>query len=383
MYSASNEFHQAVADGAPQMAMLIFADAVFTNEDIDVSRGISFNDYFNLENDIAIGQTLANEISFTLFNDGRYLNTYKFGDFLATIGAQIVVDTYQQTDGVMIRTTNATWTGTDVYPYVRRNGAVVNAQPSFAVVSMLGYNNKVYVFSATGQCVVYNDKTGANITNQEPKLNSFMVNKVKGWKNRSFVYNKSTRRLDIYDSGKKYVYEFVPLGYFTAERPKAPDVISIDMTCYDFMRKFDEDMPDNSELGFSYPVTLATLLQKMCDHVGVTCGSTSFINSKAKITKKLKEFDTATMRDVLKWISEAAAGNARMNRDGKLIIDWIRQTSQSYGPTNYETFDPYWYETKKITKLHNRGSDGSYARELGTGDEAYLIQDNPILKGVN
>ena len=49
MYNASSAFHTAVANGSPQMALLIFSDAVFCNRDINVSVGIEFNDYFNVE----------------------------------------------------------------------------------------------------------------------------------------------------------------------------------------------------------------------------------------------------------------------------------------------------------------------------------------------
>ena len=48
MYSASDAFHYAVKNGAHQIALLIFDDAVFTNDDINVSAGIELNDVFNL-----------------------------------------------------------------------------------------------------------------------------------------------------------------------------------------------------------------------------------------------------------------------------------------------------------------------------------------------
>ena len=88
MYLASNAFHEAVANGAHQIALLIFDDAVFTNDDIDVSAGIEFHDYFNTAEDLSVGQALSNEISFSIFNDEGLLNEYEFGEFLATIGAQ-------------------------------------------------------------------------------------------------------------------------------------------------------------------------------------------------------------------------------------------------------------------------------------------------------
>ena len=89
------------------------------------------------------------------------------------------------------------------------------------------------------------------------------------------------------------------------------------------------------------------------------------------------------MREVIKWIAEAAGGIARINRDGQMIIDWIHDANQTLTMNDYETFDPYWYKTKQIRKLMNRGSDGSYDRYEGSASgETYLIQDNPLLKGV-
>lgn len=382
MYNASEAFHQAVQNGKPQIAMLIFADAVFTNRDINVSKGIEFNDYFNAEEDLAIGQALSNEISFGLFNDERLLNDYEFGDFLATIGVQTGTETYQQFGSVTLVTDYATWLGSDEYPYIRRAGTPVAAQPSFAVKSMLGYDGKVWAFSADGLFAVYDDATGANITNRNP-VNAFMKHKSKGWTGMGMFYNKTTRMLYIYKAGTKYIYEFVPLGYFIAERPKAPDVIQIDMTCNDFMMKFEKDMPDRKTLGITYPVTIGNLFVKMCNNVGVGYKTSTFINSTAKIQKEPDDFSNVTMREVLQWIAEAAGGNARFNRDGKLVIDWLRDTEQTYEATNYETFNPYWYETKKVTKLYNRSTDGNSEKTVGTGDEGYLIQDNPLLKEVS
>ena len=148
------------------------------------------------------------------------------------------------------------------------------------------------------------------------------------------------------------------------------------------MMKFEKDMPDDETLGLTYPLTIGTLFEKMCQHAGVPFRTSTFINSTATISKRPSEFDSATMRDVLKWIAEAAGGNAKFDRDGYLNIDWLHTTQQAYGPNMYKSFAPYWYETSKVTKLENRASDGSYDKISGDGDEIYLIQDNPLLRGV-
>lgn len=382
MYPVSQAFHDAVANGNEQKALLIFNDCVFTDVDISVDRGIEFHDYFNTEEDISIGQTPSNEISFALFNDARLLNNYGFGDFLATLGVQVGTDVYQPQGTVMVNTNLATYVGKAEYPFVLRNGAALASQPSFAISSIMAYDGKVWCFSNDGRHAVYDDATGANITGQNP-LNDFMKQKSITWDGHGYFYNKASRILFMYEGGTRRRFEFCPLGWFTAERPKAPDVIMIDLTCYDWMQKFEKDMPADAEMGLTWPSTIGNLFVKMCDYVGVTYKTDVFINSTAVISKRPEDFDTATMRDVMKWIAEAAGSNARFDRDGKLCMDWLRQTNQVYAANGYSEFNPYWYETKKVTKLYNR--DTAEGRDLtwGTGDECYLIQDNPLLKGVS
>ena len=384
MYNASNAFHKAVADGNEQKALLIFSDCVFTDEDISVEEGIEFRDYFNTNEDLSIGQANSNELTFSLFNDDRLLNSYKFGDFNALLGVQTGETGYTQTGTASIISTRLgnRYDGYAEYPYIRRNRTAMSVQPNFAVRSLLCYDDKIWAFGASGQHAVYNDSNGANITSQNP-VNQFMRNKGAGWSGKGIFYNKSSRNLFVYEGGVRKPYEFVPLGWFTAERPRVPDVIQIDMTCYDWMTKFDIDMPDDGSLGVTYPIALGTLLKKMCDYVGIELKSTSFINSGATISERPDDFDSVTMRDVVKWIAEAAGSNARIDRDGKLELAWLRSTSQSYQATDYSDFSPTWYETKKVTKLYNRDTQGSEDTTVGSGDEGYLIQDNPFLKGVS
>ena len=381
MYSASNKFHDAVKNGNRQKALLIFDDCVFTDEDISVENGIDFHDFFNTDEDLSIGQALSNYITFTLFNDARLLNNYGFGEFVATLGVHYDTTSYTQTGSVMVDTKYATYVGMDEYPFITRNGNEMSAKPSFPVKAILGYGNKVYAFGKSGQAVVYNDQTGANVTSSSP-VNAFMKAKAAKWEGKGLYYNRDTRILKICEAGIKEWYEFVPLGVFVANRPNAPDMIQIDMTCHDRMEKFDRDMPTAGELGISYPTTLMNLFSRMCAYVGVPYSGESFINSGAVITEEPAEFETASMRDVLKWIAEAAASNAKFSRDGVLEMRWLSDTSQKYTATGYQEYNPYWYATKKVNKLMSRDTQETVDYELGGGDNVYLIQDNPLLKGV-
>lgn len=388
MYPASDAFHEAVQNGNDQKTLLIFKDCVFTDDDISVENGIEFHDYFNAEEDLSIGQALSNEISFTLFNDDRLLNDYEFGEFVATMGVQISENSYTHRGSAYMVTTNATYIGQETYPFLYRNGAEMSAKPNFPVRALLGYKdseenmNIVIAFSGDGRYAIYNDANGANVTNQYP-VAAFMAQKSYRWIGKGMYYNKDNRRLSIRQEGTCRWYEFVPLGVFYAERPNAPDTIQIDMTCYDFMQKFDVDMPSASEMNLTYPCSIGDLYDKMCTYVGARPVQEEFINARAILDEEPEDFESVTMREVLKWIAEAAGANAKFNRDGKLELKWLVNTNQSYEATDYSEFSPYWYETKNVTKLYNRDTAEGEEYTYGSGDEYYLIQDNPLLKGVS
>ena len=470
MYAASQAFHDAVRNGAHQIPLLIFEDAVFTTGDINVSSGIEFNDYFNTEEDLSIGQALSNELIFSLFNDYGMLNNYEFGDFEATIGAQIGNEEVSWHDGVYIQEgPDYAWETFSESPYIKRSGkttvertknatssssftlknrnmyninnisfphtqiesvkvsiysgstasssnftvigyqngvvsvrytgptktvnnaiwhiifncieyTVPSVQPSSHVKSMLSYGNKLYVLDGNNNVNVYNASSGAYI---DETVNQFMVSQMNKWTGKGIRYSTQTKILKIWQGTSLLTYEFVPLGHFTAKRPKVPNVIEIHFECLDYMQKFEVDMPSASELGITYPISIAGLLDAMCQYVGVQRMTGTFINSTATVTKHLDEFNNVTMREVLGWIAEAAAGVARFNRDGVLVIDWIHDTDTSMDESGYIEFLPYWYETRPVTELCNRASNGEYDSRVGnqTGD-TYLIQDNPLLKGV-
>ena len=382
MYQASNDFHTAVANGNHQIALLVFRDAFFSNEDIDVDKGIEFNDYFNMEEDLAIGQALSNEISFSLFNDRRLLNNYEFGQFQATIGVQTASISNTFSGNCMaVDFQNNTYIGRNSNPYLRKNGSAMANQPTWAVRSLLVIDNKLYCFGDNGNTKVFNTSTGDVISET---VNSFLKDKmIRRHTGQGIGYSKSQNKLQIWKGGRQLTYEFVPLGIFSADRPNAPDNIEIDFHCNDLMLNFKDDMPSDADLGITYPITFKALLQKLCTYADVPYGAGDFINSTATLAKRPDEFDNCTMRDVVGWIAEAAASNARMSRDGQLIMDWLKTTSQSLNENGYMDFQPYWYETQTVDKLYNRTTQNDTETTVGSGSVGYLIQDNPLLKGVS
>lgn len=381
MYNCSSAFHTAVANGNPQKALLIFSDCVFTNDDINVENGIEFADNFNLEEDLSIGQTPSNEVSFSLFNDDRLLNSYEFGEFTATIGVQIRTQSYTAQEGsVTCDGQSGVYLARSGSPYLTKNGSAVSHQPSQRITAMLAYGGKLYCFGNNGYSIVYNE---SNMSVASVSVNAFMKKKAATfWQGKGMSYQN--RILKEWQGGVLTTWEFVPLGVFDAERPKVPNVIEIDFVCYDRMQRFEKDMPSKADLGFGEDeeVSIGRLYAAMCNYVGVPYQTTNFINADATFEWP-KQFENTTMRNVIGWIAEAAASNARFNRDGVLVLDWLKSTGQSYSEGKYTEFLPYWYQTQKVTKLYNRNTTDVTDNIYGEGSAAYLIQDNPLLKGVS
>jgi len=377
VYNASSAFHTACQGNAPQIALLIFEDAIFSNSDINVQNGLEFHDYFNTEEDISIGQALSNETRFTLFNDARLLNDYGFGEFQATLGVRISTGTYSDNSNVIAYDGNVIWRGRSSSPYLTRNGTAVSSQPSFPVWSIAIYGTKVYAFGSNGQCKIYTNGGSA----VSGGINAFMQNKVKKWKGLGFNLNTSTRILKVYGDGKTETYEFVPLGMFIAERPDSPDKISIDLSCHDRMEKFDKDMPDTAALGITYPTTIGTLFTKLCTYAGVPYRTATFMNSTATVSKMPEQFKNANMRTVIGWIAEAAGSNAGFDRDGYLVLKWLTSTGQTFDENGYSSCVPKYYTTPTVTKLYKRNTSGGNDVTVGSGNSGYLIQDNPLMNG--
>lgn len=385
MYQVSNDYKNAIANGNQQIALLCFPDAVFTNEDIDISGdGIEFNDYFCTDGNISIGKALSNELNFTLFNDRHLLDNYGFGEFLAYTGVLISKsDVAGMPDGVINIPVGEWWSAYSTSPYLKRDGVAVASQPTEPVICLAYYFGKVYAICENSYKVYDTDGTVASSVT----VSDFMRDKAKrSFRGKGFVLDyirdSGRRSLLVYSGRTKFGYEIVPYGWFTADRPNVGSVITLRFNCYDRMQKFEDDMPSNADLNITYPITFKNLLGAICTKVGITDNTGNFINSTAQLTARPEEFDRATMRTVVAWIAEASGSNAKIDYDGNLTFPWLISTPQSFDEHNYTEYHPFWYATPVIDKLHNRTTANSTEHTVGTGTVPYLIQDNPLLEGV-
>lgn len=381
MVTTSSDFQRAVANRNHQIALLIFSDCIFSNDDIRIDKGIEFHDYFNTEEDLCVGQALSNTISFTLYNDDRILNNYSFGEFTATIGVLTGTTTYVQHGPVTVKNNGVEWVGSQSRPYLKRAGAAVSSQPSFPVTSIGILDGTVYAFGRNGEYKVYTSSGSAT----SASVSAFMQRKASRWDNVGYNLNTSSRTLTKWYGGKAELYEFSPLGVFTANRPDAPDKIEIDFTCYDRMQKFEKDWnnkPGDWEDGRTYR-TLDFFYNLIWQESGLSSSAKATIPSNnVKVFTRPKEFDnTLTLRNVLEWIAEAVGCNVKFDRFGKMQFVWVRSVTRTFNEGSYKTFDPYWYTTKQVTKVITRSTDKNKEGISGSGSgDEYLVQDNPFLQ---
>ena len=190
------------------------------------------------------------------------------------------------------------------------------------------------------------------------------------------------------EQGVERLYEFAPLGIFIVERPDVVAKDTIQISASDRMTLFDVEMPSASDLGLSpstsTPVSILALLQAMCTHVGVTLANTApdwFLNYDLTFTSwPRRYFEGKTMREVLKWIAEAAGSIARFNRAGQLEIAWFTEIQVSYDEGDYSEFSQTWYETAAIDGLKVRNAEETSESTYGTDPEnPYVIAGNPFL----
>lgn len=416
MIQTSQEFKNAVKNGKPQCAWLRFEGVLFTNEDIDLtSGGITFTERFNESTDLRMGAAPSSSINAQLFNDDGLLNDYEFGNLEASLGAMVSSSSYTPSGNVTASYSGMkVFTGHDTRPYLRENGAACSMQPSFPVKSILIEDNVVYCFGEGSSDFfafsVGNDTWGgvSRFTwnymsgyewDNMPKdyielasntravygkvgkfdLNPFMRNKFNRFvAERRGISKQGDTLREYFPDGTVRTYEMVKLGTFVVPRPAIVRKRVIDMEANDQMVLFDEMWFE--DIGINFPITVVDLLERICAEVGVKCITRSFIGDGTLIKEKPDAFDNATLREILAWIAEAACSYARFNRDGKLELTWFNQTSRRFDEHDYSEFVPISYEVSRVDQLHIRNANSEAELIVGGGDNAYLIQDNPLLR---
>lgn len=173
-------------------------------------------------------------------------------------------------------------------------------------------------------------------------------------------------------------FDYIAVGVFKGERPEKIRGKLINFTAYDRMQKFDVSAADFIER-LTFPITLGGILTALCAKVGVESSLTSFTNSTKSFTVNPFAYSDYTAREVLAWIAEAAGSYARINENGKVEFAEFSVKNHKILVTDRFEMAESEFETPEISKLECYTSYSDQLVTSGTGNNTYVISDNPFL----
>lgn len=159
----------------------------------------------------------------------------------------------------------------------------------------------------------------------------------------------------------------------------------INLTCEDYMRKFDRDYSDSK---LTYPATRLQIVQDACEVCGVTLQTTSFDNSDFVI-KERPDDGSLTFRQVIAWVAQMGCQWAKCDAYGRLCLGWYEKTISKTEPdiTAKETqgFTPWLYDITitgiQVTEYVKNSSEKE-TETVAAGSEGYVIEisDNKLIQ---
>ena len=168
-------------------------------------------------------------------------------------------------------------------------------------------------------------------------------------------------------SGK---YEYIPVGFFTAEHP-TNDQATTTFTAYDRMMKTTGLYVSN----FTYPASAASVLNEISIGCGVPV-NVSNIDSSIMIATKPVGY---TYREMIGYIASLAGGFACVDRTGTIVIKWYSDVDYKLDVTRIMSFekDESNYNLEKLScNVDNSTTLTSGGGILGvTFDNPFMTQD--------
>lgn len=410
MYKASAAFHDAAMADAQARLLMQFADGTFlTGEDV---TDIEITYPLNEDTDLTVGKCVSAELRTTVLNYHGMLSGFGFGDCAVSIGAPVGTDAWAMPEGkaaVVYRYGTAgalTFAAHETTPYLTADGGEANAQPSFSPDCMVIVGDTLYVGSANGEvwaagigsdgtltalggAATWNelramtwqqvaDKTWGEL--MQGSVSAFLAHKLSRWAGRGMWFTDGACYEFGPDGADKW--EYVPLGTFHIDTPTKRKVATISCEALDGMQKFNTDC-DDWWAGLAWPMTRGELLARVCDFVGVTLGTATFLGSDTSIPSAPIAGNGLTGKDVLGWIAESAGSYARMSRSGALELVWFTAQDVTLAQNQHFGGAPAEYTTPAITALHVMvmNSDLGVVVPDEPGENEYQIMDNPLLYG--
>jgi len=172
-------------------------------------------------------------------------------------------------------------------------------------------------------------------------------------------------------------YEDIQMGIFIAEKPTRVNDTRMRVKAYDRMIRFDV-IVDDWIASLTYPITLKEYLISLCARIGVTLATKTFLNEGYVIQDNFAGTNVKGRR-VLQWIGEIAVKYVIINEYGQLKLGWYTDVEYEITNSDYYSVSVEDYQTKHIDKVQVKIERNDIGVVVGTGTNAYVIENNPLL----
>lgn len=217
----------------------------------------------------------------------------------------------------------------------------------------------------------------------------------------SEVFSSNARLIDTHIHVKQTVLnKVVSLGkYIISDVSKDGDNF-INIKANDYMAKFDVDVSKWWNTDTTFPINAITLLESLCSLCGVSCNLNAInINRSRNVIKGIIVQNVKGL-DFLGYFNELFCCFLKVNRDGVLVPIYLEKKalypSETLLPSNsllpsdthHEKYPKSTQKSKleikdyvcqKPNKLIVRGSEKDIGVIVGTGTNAYIVENNPLL----
>lgn len=380
-----------------QKNLLMMEDKVLT--DANIMGGVKYQQNCNADTDIMLGSCTSAVIDFQLENMNKTMSDITGKEIMWKYGTLTDSKDYAEfakavDRGLVCLNGNIAYVANETAPYLsvwkldtmKKLHDVVEAN-ILPVKALLLTSSTLYCGLEAEPFLQVFSVSGDSLTPvAKPVLSEYELSQV----NYCVKYRKSVNwqgdvmreyKISYYNlkpcNLTENIFEFIKMGVFIADKPVKVNDTRIRVQAFDRMMLFERNI-DEWYSSVVFPISLKNLLKSLCNYVGATLATESFPNEGFQVQRNF-EGTEINGRQFLQWIVEIAARFAVFNENGDLMLGWYRDVDYSIDTSNYFQLNYNDYYTTNVDKLQIRVEDSDIGVIVGDGDNAYIIQDNPLL----
>lgn len=201
---------------------------------------------------------------------------------------------------------------------------------------------------------------------------TFAINNATGWFTSDYKTSKFEVFLKQMDESEYKSYGI----FYISEAKKTKNKVSI--TAYDITKQLSSKIVDEWIEATTFPISMYNMLKSLCTYCNLTLANTSITNGDFSVQDNFNGTNINAVQ-IISYIAQASGSYAIINPDGKLELKWY--TDKNISLTIAETVSTVIeeFECPVIDKIQIRLTDDDIGVISGTGTNALIIQDNPVL----